>query len=286
MYSLTDKKTIQYLCNKYDFKLKHGLGQNFLLDDDILAQVTKAAVETGEGIIEIGPGFGVLTAALASKAEKVVSIEIDEKLLPVLSETLTGFNNIEIIQGDALKTDFKSLINDKFGGNNVSVAANLPYYITTPIIMKLLEDRLPLTNIVFMVQKEVAERICADEGGKEYGAFTLAVKYFSKPSIICDVSRYSFTPPPNVESAVVKLEVLNEPSVKVINEKFFFNVIRASFSQRRKTLLNALKNGGLADKDKILAAFAEVCIDEKARGETLSIQKFAQLSNLLYCLLK
>lgn len=286
MYSLTDKKTIQYLCNKYDFKLKHGLGQNFLLDDDILAQVTKAAVETGEGIIEIGPGFGVLTAALASKAEKVVSIEIDEKLLPVLSETLTGFNNIEIIQGDALKTDFKSLINDKFGGNNVSVAANLPYYITTPIIMKLLEDRLPLTNIVIMVQKEVAERICADEGGKEYGAFTLAVKYFSKPSIICDVSRYSFTPPPNVESAVVKLEVLNEPSVKVINEKFFFNVIRASFSQRRKTLLNALKNGGLADKDKILAAFAEVCIDEKARGETLSIQKFAQLSNSLYCLLK
>lgn len=286
MYSLTDKKTIQYLCNKHDFKLKHGLGQNFLLDDDILAQITKAAAEPGEGIIEIGPGFGVLTAALASKAEKVVSIEIDEKLLPVLSETLAGFNNIEIIQGDALKTDFKALINDKFGDINVSVAANLPYYITSPIIMKLLEDKLPLKNIVIMVQKEVAERICADEGGKEYGAFTLAVKYFSKPSIICDVSRYSFTPPPNVESAVVKLEVLSEPSVKVINEKFFFNVIKASFSQRRKTLLNALKNGGLADKDTILAAFAEVCIDEKARGEILSIQKFAQLSNALYSLLK
>lgn len=285
MYSLTDKKTINYLCKKYGFRLKHGLGQNFLLDENILAQISEAASPDGDGIIEIGPGFGVLTSALATRAKKVVSIEIDEGLLPILSETLTGHDNIEIINADILKVDVEKIIEEKFTGKSVSVVANLPYYITTPIIMKLIEDRLPLKNIVVMVQKEVAQRICANEGGKEYGAITLAVKYFCKPSIVCEVSRNLFIPSPNVDSAVLKLEVLPKPSVNVTSEKFFFSVVKASFEQRRKTLLNGLRNSGIANKETIQNAFLTVGIDEKTRGETLSIEKFAQLSNVLYDLI-
>lgn len=281
MYSLTDKGTIDYLCKKYDFKLKHGLGQNFLTDEDALQKITDAALSGAGGIIEVGTGFGTLTRALAARAEKVVSVEIDKKLFPVLDETLAGFDNIEVINGDILKININELIKEKFKETSVNIAANLPYYITTPIIMKLLEERLPVKNIVIMVQKEVADRICANEGGKEYGSISLAVRYFTRPSILFKVGRSSFTPPPKVDSAVIRLEVLEEPSVKVINEKFFFSIIKASFAQRRKTLLNGLANSGISDKKTILSAFSAAGIDEKARGETLSIKKFAQLSDIL-----
>lgn len=281
MYSLTDKRVIESLCKRYGFRMKRGLGQNFLNDENVLISIA-GAVSAPE-VIEIGPGFGVLTAALASKAEKVVALEIDSALLPVLSETLSGFNNVEIINEDVMKCDIHALIKERFTSKNISVAANLPYYITTPIIMKLLEERLPLREIVIMVQKEVADRIMASPGTKDYGALTLAVNYYCSAEKICDVPRSAFTPQPNVDSTVLKLNVLDSPSVEVFDEKLFFALVRASFAQRRKTLLNGLRNSGqFGNKEAIEAAMQEAQIDVMARGETLSKERFAELANIFY----
>ena len=280
MYSLTDRKTIEYLCRKYDFKFKKGLGQNFLTDDSVLIKIAEVADADGRGVLEIGPGFGVLTAALAQKAKKVLAVEIDGKVLPVLSETLAGFDNVEIVNRDILKCDIKELIEEHFGDEKISVAANLPYYITTPIIMKLLESSLPLSSIVVMVQKEVAERMCAEPGGKDYGAVTVAVNYYCEPHMICSVGRHLFVPTPSVDSAVLKLQLREKPPVSVLSEKMFFAVIKAAFSQRRKTLLNALKNAGIfGSGERIGAVLNEAGIDRMIRGERLSIQEFARIAN-------
>ena len=280
MYSLTDRKTIEYLCKKYDFRFKKGLGQNFLTDESVLVNVAEAADIENGGVLEIGPGFGVLTAVLAQRAKKVLAVEIDEKVMPVLAETLAGFENIEIVNKDILKCDVKELIEEHFGDEKISVAANLPYYITTPIIMKLLEDKLPLKNIVVMVQKEVAERMCAAPGGKDYGAVTVAVNYYSEPSLICNVGRHLFVPAPNVDSAVLKLKLRDKPPVEVVSEKTFFSVVKASFSQRRKTLANALKNSGnFGTAENIESVLAAAGIDKMIRGERLSIEEFAKIAN-------
>ena len=280
MYSLTDRKTIEYLCKKYDFKFKKGLGQNFLTDEDVLVNVAEAAEIEDGGVLEIGPGFGVLTAVLAQRAKKVLAVEIDDRVLPVLAETLAGFDNIEAVNGDILKCDIKELIHEHFGDEKISVAANLPYYITTPVIMKLLEDKLPLKNIVVMVQKEVAERMCAAPGGKDYGAVTVAVNYYCEPSLICNVGRHLFVPAPNVDSAVLKLKLRDKPPVEIISEKMFFAVVKASFSQRRKTLFNALKNSGnFGPAENIETVLNDAGIDKMIRGERLSAEEFAKIAN-------
>lgn len=280
MYSLTDRKTIEYLCNKYDFKFKKGLGQNFLTDESVLINVAEAAEIEDGGVLEIGPGFGVLTAVLAQRAKKVLAVEIDEKVMPVLAETLAGFDNIEIVNKDILKCDVSELIHEHFGDEKISVAANLPYYITTPVIMKLLEEHLPLSNIAVMVQKEVAERMCAAPGGKEYGAVTVAVNYYCEPSLVCNVGRHMFVPAPNVDSAVLKLKLREKPPVCVISEKTFFSVVKAAFSQRRKTLFNALKNSGnFGSAENIDNVLNAAGIDKQIRGERLSIEEFAKIAN-------
>jgi 16S rRNA (adenine1518-N6/adenine1519-N6)-dimethyltransferase len=281
MYSLTDKKTIDYLTKKYGFRLKKSLGQNFLNSDEVLADIAEAACD--EGILEIGPGIGSLTAALAVNSKRVVTVETDRDLLPVLEETLAALNNIEVINADFMKIDVKALLEEKFEGMSVSVAANLPYYITTPIVMKLLESELSFNKIVIMVQKEVADRILALPGKKDYGALSLAVNFYCRPSVVTHVGKECFTPSPKVDSTVIKLEVLPKPKVFVCDKKLFFRLIKASFGQRRKTLANALKNSGaFGSREDIMAAFDEAGVGSMERGENLSIETFARLSNIFY----
>lgn len=279
MFKLTDRKIINYLCNKYNIRMKHGLGQNFLCEEWVLEKICNAAESDGETVLEIGPGFGVLTSALATKAKKVVSVEIDTALLPVLSETLAGFDNIEIINADFMKCSLRDL--EERLGNRYNVAANLPYYITTPILTKLLEEGRGIGNIVVMLQKEVADRICAKEGGKDYGAVSVFVQYYCVPEIVCHVPASSFTPPPKVDSCVLKLRVLDEPAVSVDNEKNFFRLVKAAFAQRRKILSNALANSGaFGNKENVVKALAEAGLEPNIRGEALSLKKFAELSNI------
>lgn len=276
MYDLTSPSVIKQLCAIHGFTFKKSYGQNFLTDKDVLFDIADAAM--GEGILEIGPGFGTLTAALAGKAKKVVSVELDESLKPVLSETLAGYDNIKIIFSDIMKTDIRRLISDEFGDMSVSVAANLPYYVTTPILMKLLEDELPFLNIVIMVQKEVAERIVANPGKKDYGALTLAASYYSEAEIIANVPAKKFIPSPKVDSAVVSLKLLRSPPVDA-PKKSYFKLVKAAFSQRRKTLLNALSNSGAyGSKERIKEVLTEMGYDINVRGETLSMQEFSDLA--------
>lgn len=275
---LTSPRVIRSIQDKFGFTFKKGLGQNFLTSNDVLDEITDAAEIEG-GVIEIGPGFGVLTAALAEKASKVVSIELDERLLPVLQYTLAGFDNVKIVNADILKLDIKSLIREEFADECISIAANLPYYITTPIITRLLEAKLPIKNIVVMVQKEVAERLSAKEGTKDYGAITVLCKYFSKPKIVMNVPASLFVPPPKVDSAVLKLEILDKPSVDVSDEKVFFRVVKAAFSQRRKTLLNCLCANFSISKADMTLLLEGTGIDPRRRGETLSLEEFARVAD-------
>ena len=280
MYELTDPKIIKYLCSKYGFTFAKSMGQNFITDPAVPYTMAKEATEVAEGVIEIGPGFGTLTAPLALEAKKVVSIELDKRLEKVLEETLAGFSNVSFIWEDCLKVNLKELLDTEFQGMNVSVAANLPYYITTPIIMNLLESRLPFKKIVVMIQKEVAERLCAKPGGKDYGAISVATQYFSKPQIIKHVPADSFIPAPKVDSAVVSMEILEKPSVTPKDEKKFFALIKAAFSQRRKTLVNALSGSGVfGTKEEIQKAVESVGLSPTIRGEALSIQQFCELSD-------
>lgn len=281
MYELTDPKIIKYLCSKYGFSFAKSMGQNFITDPAVPAEMAKRATENAQGVIEIGPGFGSLTAPLAMKAEKVVSIELDKRLESVLSETLSGFDNVSFIWEDCLKVNLKELLETQFQGMEVSVAANLPYYITTPILMTLLESRLPFKKIVVMIQKEVAERLCAQPGGKDYGAVTLTTRYFSNPKIVRIVPAESFIPAPKVDSAVMELEILPEPSVKPLDEKLYFSLIKASFAQRRKTLVNALSSSGkFGSKENIKEALKKADLPETVRGEALSPEKFCELCNV------
>lgn len=281
MLDLTSPKVIRSVQEKFGFTFKKGLGQNFLTSHEVLSEIVDAA-EIENGVLEIGPGFGVLTKELAENAGKVVSIEIDDRLLPVLGYTLSEYDNVKIINGDVMKLDLREIISREFGGEKISVAANLPYYITTPIITKLLEDKLPLKNIIVMVQKEVAERLSAREGTKDYGAITVLCRYYTEPQIVTKVPASLFVPPPKVDSAVLKLTVLDEPSVKVWDEKTFFKVVKAAFSQRRKTLLNCLCSAFPIPKNDMANLLNSIGIDPVRRGETLSLEEFAAVSDALY----
>ncbi|MBZ4646118.1 MAG: rRNA (adenine1518-N6/adenine1519-N6)-dimethyltransferase [Petroclostridium sp.] len=285
MDKLSSPKVLKEIITKYGFRFNKNLGQNFLIDSNVLDKIVSSA-EIGEntGVIEIGPGIGVLTQALAEKAGKVVAIELDSHLLPILNETLGEYKNVKIINADALKVDMNAIINNEFPNMDVKVAANLPYYITTPIIMGLLEKKLNIDSIIVMVQKEVAERMAAKAGEKDYGALSVAVQYFTKPCIIATVPPHCFMPQPKVESVVIKLDILRQPPVEVEDEKKFFNVVKAAFGQRRKTLVNALSNSGLftMSKEQIKEMLISIGIREDQRGETLSIMQFAELANAIF----
>ncbi|MBQ2889208.1 MAG: 16S rRNA (adenine(1518)-N(6)/adenine(1519)-N(6))-dimethyltransferase RsmA [Clostridia bacterium] len=280
MYELTDPKIIKYLCQKYGFSFAKSMGQNFITDANVPLTMAKTATDGAEGIIEIGPGFGTLTAPLALNAKKVISIELDKRLQNVLEETLGGFQNVSFIWEDCLKVNLGELIKNEFDGMNVSVAANLPYYITTPIIMNLLESGLPFKKIVVMIQKEVAQRLCAAPATKDYGAISVATQYYSKPQIIMNVPSSSFIPAPKVDSAVVCMDILEKPSVSPKDEKLFFKLIKAAFAQRRKTLVNALSgSGAFGTKEEIAKAVEMQGFSPTVRGEALSIEDFCTLSD-------
>ena len=272
---------IKRIASKYGFVFKKGLGQNFLSSQDVLEEIAIAAEIDGSGVIEIGPGFGVLTNELAKRAKKVLALEIDERLIPILADTLSEYDNIKVINQDILKTDVKKLIEDEFGGGKVSVAANLPYYITTPIITGLIEGQLPLRNLVVMVQKEVADRITAEPGSKDYGAISVLCQYYTETELVTIVGANEFVPPPKVDSAVVKMAFRDKPAVAVKDEKMFFRTVKAAFSQRRKTLLNCLVANFPQNKEEISDIMLSIGIEPTRRGETLSLEEFGKLSDAL-----
>ena len=280
--SLEDTK---FILKKYNISANKKLGQNFLVDDDIIQSIIDAAeLKETDLVIEIGPGLGTLTSKLLEKAGKVIAIELDEKMLKVLNDRFSLYNNFVLINNDVLKVDLNKIIEENLGQlKSVKIVANLPYYITTPIIMKLLESKLKVESITVMVQKEVADRITATPGDKLSGAITYSVDYYAKAEEVVFVSKSCFMPSPEVDSAVIKLEIRKEPKVNVLNEEMFFKVIKASFMQRRKTLINGLMNSGIIkDREKLNAILKEANIDSNIRGEKLTIEQFANLSNLIY----
>ena len=269
------------IINKYDFRFKKSFGQNFLIDSNIINKIIGAAdVQADDFILEIGPGIGTLTQHLAYSAGKVVSVEIDSRLIPVLEDTLNGYENAEIINEDILKADIKGIIDERSSGKRIKVIANLPYYVTTPVIMELLAICDKISSITVMVQKEVADRMAASPGTKDYGALSLAVNYFSEPKKITDVSPNCFMPRPDVTSSVIQLNIKeNRQAVK--DERMMFKIIKAAFGQRRKTLLNSLKNsdGFHLSKSQWEEVFREAGVEPGVRGETLSLEQFADLSD-------
>ncbi|WP_214484092.1 16S rRNA (adenine(1518)-N(6)/adenine(1519)-N(6))-dimethyltransferase RsmA [Bacillus sp. SM2101] len=274
------------ILEKYGFSFKKSLGQNFLIDTNVLRRIVDHAELTEEsGVIEIGPGIGALTEHLAKSANKVVSFEIDQRLLPVLQETLSIYDNVKIIHSDFLKANVELVIQEEFGEmKDLMVVANLPYYVTTPIIMKLLTEQIPIRGIVVMLQKEVADRMTAAAGTKDYGSLSIAVQYYTKAEKVMTVPKTVFVPQPNVDSAVIRLTRRDDPVVNVENEDHLFTIVRASFAQRRKTILNNLVNqlpNGKQKKEVIEEALKSANIDPKRRGETLAIEEFALLSNIL-----
>ena len=284
MRNLASPRVIKEILSEYEFRFSKSLGQNFLIDEGALAGILSGAdISEDDCVLEIGPGFGTLTQRLCGTAKKVVCVEIDKTVIPILEENLKDFDNFEIINDDIMKIGVKSLVEEKFGTENVKVAANLPYYITTPIIMMLLESKVKFKSITVMVQKEVAKRLCASEGTKDFGAISLAVQYFCSANYLFDVPNTSFMPPPKVTSTVVRLDLLDKPRVSVKKEEMFFKTVKASFAQRRKTLLNALSNAGFSgfSKAEISEILKNIGIDEKRRGETLSIDEFALLADAL-----
>lgn len=281
--NLCSYNEISSLLKMHGFTFSKALGQNFIINERIcpaMAQSLNANENTG--VLEIGPGIGVLTKELCSVAGKVVSVELDNRLFPILSETLSDCGNIEIVEGDALKMDLNALIDEKFTGmSDIKVCANLPYYITSPIIMKLIESKLPVSEIVVMVQKEAADRLAAQIGSRESGALTVAAQYYAEIEKLFDVSRGNFMPQPKVDSAVIKLSVRKEPPVRAENEKRFFEIVRAAFAQRRKTALNSLSSSLNIPKDKVRAALEKIGRNENDRAERFSMDEFAALSALI-----
>jgi 16S rRNA (adenine1518-N6/adenine1519-N6)-dimethyltransferase len=273
-----DNYNTKDIVKKYGFKFTKSLGQNFLIDDSVLADIVEGAeIGSEDFVIEIGPGVGTLTRELLKKAKKVCAIELDSELIPILQQELKDFDNLTLINKDALKVDFNEIIGEE---KSVKLVANLPYYVTTPIIVKLLTEGYPFKSLTIMIQKEVAERIDAAPGGKEYGSLSLLVQYHSKTRIIRKVSPGCFIPQPKVESMVINLEKLDSPRVKVKDVKLFFDLIRDSFNMRRKTLSNAIRNVKLSKED-ISKAFELSGIDPKRRGETLSIEEFGRLADVI-----
>ena len=280
MDRLSSHRANKEVVNKHNFKFSKSLGQNFLIDDNVIDRILEGArLSETDRIIEVGPGIGTLTREMGKVAENVVAIEIDKTLIPILKETLADLDNVEVVNEDILKVDVQGLINEKLNGGPVKLVANLPYYITTPIVMKFLEEDIPVTDIVVMVQKEVADRMNAKPSTKDYGALSVAVQYYCDTEIVAKAPRHMFVPQPNVDSIVIGLHVRDEKKYVVDNEDIFFKTVKASFGQRRKTLLNSLGGLGFLSKDQIREALQAANIDEKRRGETLSIDEFANLSN-------
>lgn len=281
MDRLSSHRATKDVVEKHGFRFSKSLGQNFLIDDDVIDKILKGArLSKGDKIIEVGPGIGTLTREMGKVANKVVAIEIDKTLIPILkNETLKDFNNVEVINKDILKVDIQELVKEKLDKGPVKLVANLPYYITTPIVMKFLEEDIPVTDIVVMVQKEVADRMNATPGTKDYGALSVAVQYYCDTEIVAKAPRHMFIPQPNVDSTVIGLHVREKIKYPVDNEEIFFKTVKAAFGQRRKTLLNALGGLGFLTKDEIKEVLQEANIDEKRRGETLSIEEFSTLSN-------
>ena len=283
---LTSLSTINYIKGKYGFHMSKGLGQNFLTDATVLEQIADAAeLNETSGALEIGPGIGVLTNVLAKRAQKVTAVEIDTRLLPVLEETLAEHDNVNVINCDFMKVDLPKLIEENFAGiEKVSLAANLPYYITPPILTSVLENRdFKFENIVDMVQKEVALRLCAQPGKKDYSALSVLVRYYTEPEFVVHVPAASFVPAPKVDSAVVKMKMLDKPSVMPKDEGVFFKTVRAAFGHRRKTLLNALSTSGTFNrsKEEYKTIIAELGFKETVRGEELSLEDFCALADRL-----
>lgn len=280
--NLSDPNTLKNLLSKHGFSFKKSLGQNFLIDSSVCPNMAMAAVDKNTGALEIGPGVGVLTAELSKLAKRVVAIELDERLKNILPVTLDGCDNVEIIFGDAMKLDLKKIIEEKFSDcDRVSVCANLPYYITSPIVMMLLESKLPIDSITVMVQKEAAERLCAKVGTRQAGAVTVAVEYYAESEILFSVPRTSFMPAPNVDSAVIKLNIRKEPPITLDNEKHFFKLVKAAFAQRRKTFLNTVTNTMPIEKESLKTILESLNIEPTIRGEQLTINQLSEISNQL-----
>ena len=279
MSRLTDINYVKGVLGRHGFTFSKALGQNFLVNPAVCPKMAQlSGADESTGVIEIGPGAGVLTAELARLSHKVVAIELDKRLLPVLDETLSEFDNVRVVNADAMKLDLAKLIQDEFGGGEVVICANLPYYITSPILMRLLEERLPVSSITVMVQKEAADRICASPGTRASGAISAAVHYYCEPEVLFKVSPGSFIPPPKVESAVIKLNILKEPPVKAADEGLFFRVVRAAFLQRRKTLANSLSAGLSLPKQTVSEILSSAGIKPNARAEEMTMQQFADIT--------
>lgn len=277
-YNLTDISVIKEILGRNGFHFSKALGQNFLINPSVCPRMAQeCGADKNSGVIEIGAGVGVLTAELAKTASKVVSIELDSRLIPVLDETLADYDNVEVINADVMKTDLHVLIKEKFGDMPVYLCANLPYYITSPIIMMLLESRLPLEAITVMVQREAGVRLCADVGGKNSGAVTVAVDYYARARKLFDVSAGSFMPAPKVDSCVIRLDVRDTPVIDVCDEKLFFRMVRAAFGQRRKTAANSISAGLSLAKQDVAAAIEECGFDAAVRAEALTMEQLARL---------
>ncbi len=281
--NLSNIGTVKSILAKHGFTFSKALGQNFLINPRVCPEMAaQSGAGHGVGVIEVGPGIGVLTCELARLADKVVAIELDKRLLPVLDETLAEFDNVKIVNADVMEIDLHALIADEFAGMEVVVCANLPYYITSPVIMRLLEEKLPINSITVMVQKEAAQRICAPVGTRQSGAVTCAVNYYAEAQMLFKVSAGSFMPPPKVDSAVIKLNIRKEPPVNAADEEKMFAVIKAAFAQRRKTVLNSLSNSLHIDKAAVHSALAASGIEDNARAEQLSLEQFAQIADNLH----
>ena len=279
MQKLSDISTIRAVLEKNGFHFSKALGQNFLINPSVCPRMAAlSGAADCAGAVEVGPGIGVLTWELSRVAKKVVSIELDKRLLPVLDETLADCDNVKILNADVMKLDLRRMIEEEFPGGEVAVCANLPYYITSPVIMRLLEERLPVTSITVMVQKEAAERLCAHPGERVCGAVSAAVWYYAEPEILFQVSRGSFMPAPNVDSAVIRLRIRRTPPVEVADEPFFFRVVRAAFAQRRKTAVNSIANTLGRSKQAVAAAFDAAGVPQNARAEALTLEDFAALT--------
>lgn len=282
MENLSNISVIRDVLSRHGFFFSKGLGQNFLINPTVCPRMAEMGnAQPGWGMIEIGAGVGVLTAELAQRADKVVCIEIDSRLLPILDETLAEYDNIKIVNQDVLKVDLHKLIAEEFPNMPVAVCANLPYYITSPIIMNLLESRLPISSLTVMVQKEAAQRICAMPGSREVGAVSIAVRYYCEPKVLFQVSRGSFMPAPDVDSTVIRLDIRKQPEVDVKREEDFFRVVKAAFSQRRKTLSNTLSSGLSMNKTQIAELLERAGVASNLRAEQLSMQQFADIANAL-----
>lgn len=282
MQNLSDISVVRSVLSRHGFNFSKALGQNFLINPTVCPRMAEnCGADENTGVIEIGAGIGVLTAELAKRAKKVVSIELDTRLLPVLEETLSDFDNIEVVNADVMKTDLHALIEEKFQGMDVVVCANLPYYITSPIITMLLEEKLPIKAITVMIQKEAADRLSTPVGSRDSGAITVCTNYYAEVKHLFNVSRGSFMPPPNVDSTVIKLEIRPEPAVKVSDEKKFFRMVKAAFAQRRKTAVNSIASGMGLSKNQVAEALQNSGLDVNVRAEKLTMEELAKLSENL-----